>query len=142
MSSHGKDGYFAVEDSAATTLRNLTSNITNIAFNESNDIHDDTTMGAEAHTKRAGLTDGSIVLNGLYDSTATTGAETVLASLVGLEVSVAFEYGPAGNGSGAVKKSGECVLESYNISEPVADLVSFDATLQITGGVTKGTFAP
>lgn len=140
MSIHGKDSYFGVEDSAGTTLRNLTPYINSIDFNQENDTHDDTTMGQEGHTFRAGLTNGSITISGVWDKTATTGSNTVLQSLVGLETTVGFEYGPEGNTAGMVKKSGECVLSSYAESAPVADLVTFTASFQISGSVTAGVF--
>lgn len=142
MTVHGKDTYFAVEDSAASTLRDISIYLTSVALNQSNDTHDDTTFGATGHTFVAGLTNGKITLNGLWDKTASTGSNTVLQSLLGLgTTTVGFEYGPEGNTTGNVKYSGECVLESYDQSAPVADLVSFTAVLQISGAVTDGTFA-
>lgn len=141
MSIHGKDSYFAIEDSAASTLRNISPYVNSVEFSQANDNHDDTTFGAEGHTFRNGLTNGTITVQGLWDDTASTGSHTVIQSLVGIEVSVGFEFGPEGNATGAVKLSGECVLSDYSQSAPVADLVSFSATFQISGGVTAGTFA-
>lgn len=142
MATHGKNSVFSVEDSAGTTLRDLSSNLTNVAFSRQNDTHDNTAFGASGHTFQAGLTNGKITLTGWTDTTATTGTLTVLGSLVGLTAnSVSFEYGPHGNATGAVKYTGECILESLDISDPVADLVSFTAVLQITGAVTKGAYA-
>ena len=141
MATHGKDSKFSLEDSAGTTLRDLSSNLTNVAFSRQNDTHDNTGFGATGHTFQAGLTNGKITLTGWTDTTATTGTLTVLGSLVGLTAnSVSFEYGPHGNATGAVKYTGECILESLDISDPVADLVSFTAVLQITGAVTKGVY--
>lgn len=142
MAIHGKDTYFALEDSAATTLRDLSPNLTNIQFARSNDTHDDTGFGQEGHTFIAGLTNGTIQLTGWWDKTASTGTATVLDSLVGLDsVRVAFEYGPEGNTAGQVKYSGDCILSEFSTTSPVADLVSFTATLQISGTVTVGTFS-
>lgn len=142
MATHGKNSVFSVEDSAATTLRDLSSNLTNVAFARANDTHDTTTFGAEGHTFIAGLTNGTITLTGWADTTATTGTLTVLDSLVGLDaITVGWEYGPLGSATGAVKYTGECVLVSLDVSDPVADLVSFTCQLQISGNVTKGTYA-
>ena len=141
MSIHGKDAYFSIEDGAGTTLRNISPYVTSVEFTQSNDTHDDTTYGQEGHTFRNGLTDGTITVNGLWDDTASTGSYTVFQSLIGIETTVGFEWGPEGNGSGAVKRSGECVVESYSESAPVADLVSFTASLKISGSVTVGTFS-
>ena len=142
MPSHGKDVYLSLEDSAASTLRNISPYITSSTFNQSNDTHDVTTYGDEAHEYVGGLTNGTINITGLYDITASVGSATVLDSLVGLDgVTVGFEYGPNGNANGAVKYSGECILQDLAYSAPVADLVTFTCTLQISGAVTKGTFS-
>lgn len=142
MTLHGKDTYFGVEDSAATTVRNVSPSCNSVGFARQNDTHDNTTFGATGHTFIAGLTNGKITLNGLWDKTADVGSQTVFNSLLGQgTTTVGWEYGPEGNSSGKVKYSGECVLESYEESAPVADLVSFTAVLQISGGVTTGTFA-
>lgn len=139
--SHGKDAYFSVEDSAATTLRIITPYVNSIEFSEENELADTTCMGAEGRTFKQGLTNGTISLAGMWDDTASVGSATVLQSLVGLEVSTGFEYGPEGSTSTSYKLSGECVLESYTESAPVGDMVSFSATLRITGSVTVGTFS-
>ena len=139
MATHGKDASFKLEDSAGTTLRDLSSNLTNIAFSRQNDTHDTTAFGAEGHTFITGLTNGKVTLTGWTDYTATTGTMTVIDSLVGLDtVTMSFEFGPHGSTTGLPKYTGECILESLDVSDPVADLVSFVAVLQISGAVTKG----
>lgn len=139
--THGKDSSFKLEDSAATTLRDLSSNLTNIAWSRKNDTHDTSTFGVEGHTFITGLTDGKITLTGWTDYTASTGTMTVLDGLVGLDTAtLGFEYGPHGTTTGLPKYTGECILESLDVSDPVADLVSFVAVLQISGDVTKGVF--
>lgn len=140
MSTHGKDAHLAI-DNGIGTLQIISANVNSTDFNVSNDIHDDTTYGQTGHTKKAGLTDGSIAIKGFWDKTASTGTETVLASLLGVFAPVDFEFGPEGSGSGKVKKTGKFVLENYTTSAPVADLVAFTASLQISGAVTTGTFA-
>lgn len=141
MTTHGKDMYFAVEDSAGSTLRDISPYLNSVEFAQENELADTTTAGAEGRTFRQGLTNGSISLAGLWDDTASTGSQTVLSGLVGLEVTTGFEWGPEGNATGAVKYSGECVLESYTESAPVGDMLAFTASLRISGSVTVGTFA-
>jgi predicted secreted protein len=138
--AHGKDSVFKIEDSAATTLRDITPYIKSVDFNQSQDANDTTTKGAEGKSYRPGLTDGEVRLTGLWDQTASTGSNTVLQSLVGIEVTVGFEWGPQGSTSGQVKKSGECVLTQYDESSPVDDMVAFTSTLKISGDVTLGTW--
>lgn len=142
MAIHGKDAAFSLDDSAGTTLRDLASNLTEVQFSRSNDTHDDTAFGDEGHTFIAGLTNGTITINGFWDTTADTGTATVLDGLVGSDsLQADWEYGPEGNASGKVKYSGKCVLASLDYSSPVADLVTFTAQLQISGDVTKGTYS-
>jgi hypothetical protein len=139
--AHGKDSYFAVEDSAASTLRNISPHVKNVEFNVGNDTHDTTTKGDEGHEFLPGLTNGTISVTGLWDDTASTGSQTVLSGLIGIETTVGFEYGPEGSTTGMVKYSGECVLSTYQESSPVDDMVAFSAEFNISGSVTIGTFA-
>lgn len=142
MAIHGKDAAFLLEDSTGTTLRNLGPYLTGVDFSMENDTHDSTTLGDEAHEYIAGLTNATITLNGFWDKTALVGSATVLDSLLGLDaVTVGFEYGPEGNTATNVKYSGECILQSLDYSSPVADLVTFTATLQVSGAITKGAFS-
>jgi hypothetical protein len=53
---------------------------------------------------------------------------------------VACEFGPEGDATGAVKKEVNVLVTGYTVSQPVADLVTFTATLRFSGGVTDGTF--
>ncbi len=140
MAAHGKDSVFKIEDSAGSTMRDITPYVKSVDFNRSNDANDTTTKGAEGHTYRPGLTDGEIRLTGLWDKTASVGSYTVLASLLGVEITVGFEYGPEGSTGGMVKLSGECVLTQYDESSPVDDMVAFSATCKISGDVTAGVW--
>lgn len=141
MATHGHLSYFSLEDSGGATLRNLSPYLTSVDFNQSNDTHDVTAFGAEGHTYIVGLTDGTIDLAGFYDTTALVGTTTVLQGLLGYDGNtMTFNYGPAGNGTGAYKRSGEVVLSTYAESDPVADIVTFKATLKISGSVTVGAF--
>lgn len=141
IQTHGAGAYLSVEDSAATTLRNISIYVTSVDWNVKNDTHDNTTYGAVGHGYQVGLTDGTIGINGFWNITASTGASTVLDSLLGLKTTtLGFEFGPAGNTAGLTKYSGECVMQDLSYSVPVADMVTFSATLQISGTITKGTF--
>lgn len=138
---HGMNTVFSLEDSAATTLRNISIYLSSVTYNRSNDTHDNTTFGAVGHGFQAGLTGGTIQLSGFWSKTATTGSATVLDSLLGLvSTTVGFEYGPEGSTTGVVKYSGECVLQDISHNSTVADLVTFSATLQLSGTITKGVY--
>lgn len=137
---HGKDSYFGLEDSAATTLRDVGQYCDSIEEEFSVGMADSTTIGAEAKTFLSGLSESTISLAGKWDDAATTGADLVLSGNVGNEVSVGFEFGPAGNTTGKTKYSGECFVSKYHVSAPLEGVVKFSATLQVTGVVTRGTF--
>lgn len=141
MTTHGKNGYFAVEDGAATTLRNISAYVTNVTQDRGNDQHDNTTYGQSGHTFQNGLTTGQFNVTGFWDKTASVGAATVLDSLIGISTTVGFEWGPEGNTAGLVKYSGEVTLVSVNYSAPVADLVAFSAVFNLSGAATKGVFS-
>lgn len=139
--THGKDAYFAVEDSAGSTLRNLSPYVSTVDFAQDVEAADVTVFGSEGRTWRPGLTAGTISVSGLWDDTADVGTQIVLQSLAGVETSVGFEYGPEGNGAGAVKLSGECVMTQYTQNVDVGDMVRFTAQFNISGSVTVGTFS-
>lgn len=141
MAFHGKDSVIKVDNSSGT-LQDISADVTNVAFSRQNDIHDTTAYGQSGHTFIAGLTNGKITITGWADYAATTGSLTVLDGLVGHGTTTAStEYGPNGSTTGKTKYTCETVLESLDVSDPVADLVSFVAVLQITGAVTEGTYA-
>lgn len=137
----GKDQYFSIEDAAGSTLRNISPYITSISAGNDCDMLDITCCGAEARAFDSGLTNATFTINGVWDDTADVGSRTVLAGLYGSETSVGFEYGPKGNGAGAIKESGECFVAAYNEDGEVGGMVMFVATVQVTGSKTIGTFS-
>lgn len=118
----------------------ISTNTNSITFERDNDTHDTTTFGATSHTYIAGLIDGKMTLAGFWDKTASTGSQKVFTALVGDSDGAAFVYGPEGSTTGNVKYSGTIILESYTESAPVADVITFTASLKISGAVTVGTY--
>lgn len=115
--------------------------LTDVSFERDNDTHDVTTFGSTAHSYIAGLVDGKITLNGLWDKTTLVGTQTVFnAAIGGTAAGYAFIYGPEGSTTGNVKYSGTAVVESYSESAPVADIVKVSVTLRISGAVTTGVY--
>jgi len=136
---HGKGGVFKVDNSAGT-LSTLTSYVDQWSISNSIDMAETTTMGSEVKTFLSGVSDATISVSGLYDSTATTGPDAVLNGLVGLETTSTFELGPEGSTSGKVKYTGECFLTGYQITDSAGDAVKFTADFQVTGAITKTTW--
>jgi hypothetical protein len=80
------------------------------------------------------LTAGGFDMEGIWDSTVDgwLGPE--------LGTTEAFEFGPAGNGGGNVKLSGDGVLDRFDIKAPVKGIVRFTAHVKPTGTISRGTF--
>jgi hypothetical protein len=137
---HGKDSYFAIEDSGAAVLRAIGDHCDTITLDRDWDMADSTTIGKEDKEFISGLGGATISLAGKWDSLAVTGPDVVLAGLGGLEVSVGFEYGPEGNTTGSTRYTGECFVSKYQVSSPLEGVVKFSATVQVTGAVTRGVY--
>jgi hypothetical protein len=132
--THGKSAQITIN------TKDISPYVTSVTFQRGNDTHDVTTFGSLAHSYIAGLIDGQVTINGLWDKTALVGSEVVFNSMVGTAAGYAFVYGPEGSTVGNVKYTGTVVLDNYSESTPVADLVTFTAQLKISGSVTLGTY--
>ena len=131
---HGKSTHFAIDDTAGTS-RDISDTLTSVDFPETIETAETTAFGATSKSYIVGLRDATLSVSGIWDA-------TVDGYFIGTEpASRSFIYGPAGDGSGNVKYSGEALLTSYSISNPVGDVVTFSADFQVTGDVTRGTFA-
>jgi len=133
--SHGKDAYFQL-DNAAGALQNLTTYILSIKFPREIDMAETSTMGTSAKTYVAGMTDGTISLEGRYDPVP----DAHFAGLLGLALSSTYEYGPQGSAGGAVKYTGEVRVSSYECDAEIGDMVGWSVELQMTGTQTRTTF--
>ena len=136
---HGK-GLVLKLDNAAGTLQTLTSFVDSVDLDNSVDMGETTTAGAEDKTYVSGQAEHDLSISGKWDDTATTGISAVLSALIGLETSSTFEFGPAGSSAGKVKHSGECFMTGYKVSAPVGGVVTFTADFKITGAVTTGVW--
>jgi len=128
--THGKAATFWITD-AVPTLRNITTYLDSTGLTRSADLAETSTLGSTYKSFVAGLIDGKIPLSGLWDP-------TVDGYLTGiLLLSKAFEYFPAGFGTGNVKEAGNAILTSYEISTGLDGAATFSAELQIDGAVTR-----
>ena len=133
---HGKDSYIALDATGGGALTNYSAYVDSVeGLPGEQEFADVTALGDEGHKNIPGLENGSFSLSGHWDA--------VLDAVLGPKrtVTTTFEYGPAGNTSGLVKYTGECWITSYTVSSPVGDKVSWSASLQIDGQVTRSTFA-
>jgi len=131
---HGKSTDFALDDTGGTS-RNLSNVLTSVDFPETIDTAETTAFGSTAKSYIVGLTDSTLSISGIWDATVdgyiAGGAEPASRS---------FIYGPAGSTAGNVKYTGEAIVTSYSISNPVGDVVTFSLDLQVTGSITRGTY--
>lgn len=135
---HGKSAHLSIDNSSGN-LVDYSTYLDDIGFPRDVETAETTTFGVagSAKTYIVGLSDATISASGKFDATA----DATLAGVLGQATPLDFEYGPAGNGSGAVKYSGSCIMTSYEVSASVGDVVSASADFQVTGQITRGTFA-
>lgn len=138
---HGKNAVFKL-DSSAGSLVDLSAYLDDISFPRSVETGETTTYGNNAKTYITGLSDATISLGGKFHATADAHFGALIAALLdGTVTSASFEYGPEGSTSGRIKFTGESIVTSYEVSSPVADVVTFSAELQVTGAITRTTWA-
>lgn len=141
MAVHGKNTHFEL-DNASGTLVDLSAYLTNVDFPDETDLPETTTYGSTSRTYTVGLAGATISLSGLFDTTLDAHMTALKAALrAGTLASASFVYGPAGDTSTYPKRTGECLVGNYSISDPVDGLVEVSIELTVTGDVTYGTFA-
>lgn len=133
---HGKSTVFKV-DNAAGTLTDISNTLTDVGFPQTVETAETTSFGSSAKTYVVGLSDSTVSASGNFDATV----DAHLAGILGQSATVSFEYGPEGSTTGYVKYSGEAILTSYEKSGAVGDVVTYSAEFQVTGAVTRGTWA-
>ena len=131
---------FSIDDTAGTQ-RDLSACINHISgIPGARTLVEVTTLSDDGRRYIAGFADSSVTIAGVFDDSATDGADAVLGPLLQHASSVAFSYGPAGTSSNRPKYSGKCWVEKYEISSSVGAPVGFTATLRVDGSVTRGTY--
>lgn len=137
----GRSSYWAIKDAAsgAGTLRNLSDHITNVDFPQEVSALEVTGLSDTDRKYIVGLANASFSISGFWDD-ASNNVDAVFAAIL-KAADVDFEYGPEGSGSGKRKYSGDCIVTRYSVASPVDGVVGFTADIQISGAVTRGTFA-
>jgi hypothetical protein len=131
---HGKSTNFTLDDTAGS-VRDISNTVTSVDLPETLDTAETTAFGSSAKSYIVGLTDATISVSGIWDATVdgyiAGGAEPASRS---------FVFGPAGSTAGNVKYTGEAIVTSYSISNPVGDVVTYSLDLQVTGSITRTTY--
>ena len=133
---HGKSTVFKVDNNAGS-LTDISNTLTDVSFPQSVDTAETSAFGSSAKSYIVGLTDSTLSISGNFDATV----DAHLAAIVGKADSVSFEYGPEGSTAGFVKYTGEALQTSYEKSGAIGDVVTYSAEFQVTGAITRGTYA-
>ena len=133
---HGKNSQFTIADSGAV-VRDISTSLNSVTMPRSIETLETTSFGSSSKSYVVGFSDSTISVEGSFDATF----DGYLSGLVGFETASAFVYGPEGTTAGQVKYTGTAFLTSYEVSGGVGDIVSFSAEFQVTGAITRGTYA-
>lgn len=137
---HGKNAHFALDGTAASLVV-ISDTLNEITLPREIETAETTAFGNNDKTYITGLADATISLSGMFDATVDTMINGNIANLKsGSVASLSFEYGPSGSAVSSPKFTGEALITSYEIGSPVGDVVTYSLELQVTGGVTAGTF--
>lgn len=125
---------------ATTGYTNFSTLVKSVSFSEPADTAETSTLGTTAKTYVAGLKDATVSFEGIYDGAAAPTIDSVLNVLLGAEFAWVI-IGPQGPTSTYPQYRGKGIITSYEVSAPVDDVVSFTAELQVSGGLTRTTWA-
>ena len=138
----GKDLYFAMDDTAGT-LQQITGVTSVTGLPGEVEHYDATAVGDSGRKHVAGLENVTVVVEGWYDDTATTGSKTLLsaaATLRSADTEIGISFGPKGNSSGFEKMTAETKLKTVEYPAALGDLVKFRAEFLVQGVVTIGSY--
>jgi hypothetical protein len=113
----------------------LSAYVKSSEFARKADVHDVTTYGKADHVYAGGLGDGTFKMDGIYDSTATTGPRAAIEPLIGTEVVLTRQ--PEGTGSGKAQDVVDIIVTGYTESSPVADYVTWSMDAQLSDAVSS-----
>ena len=135
----GKSGKFQLDNSSGT-LVDLSSYINSVDFPQDAQLLETTTLGATAKTYILGFKNATIAIKGHWDG-GSSAIDAHMAAILGQVNTVTFEHGPEGGATGKVKYTGEAIVTKYGNSTPVDGVVDWTADLQVSGAVTRTTWA-
>lgn len=135
---HGKDSAFKLDNTSAS-LTDISQYVDSVdGLPGEVELADVTAFGDEGHKNIPGLENASVSVSGNWDAAL----DAIFGTTVQWKAATrSFEFGPAGSTTGLVKYSAECWITNFTVSAGVADKVTWSATLQVDGVVTRGTFA-
>lgn len=129
---HGKDGRVLVSQYDLSAFLNELSSSQTIETAET------TTFGSAAKTYITGLNDGTLSFSGMFDGSEDAISD-VFESIIDSEANaiITMVHG-SGFATGSACVLAQAKQTSYDISVPVADVVSLSGEFQVTGGLRNG----
>lgn len=124
---HGKGTFVSLDGDDLSTYTN------NTEYSGEADTHETTTYGKNSKTYAGGLKDGTATISGIYDDGAA-GPRAVIKPLLG--TTVEFIYRPEGTGATKPQDTVDVIVQSYEETAPVGDMIAWSAELQFTDDVT------
>lgn len=133
----GRGSRFRIADTGGVT-RDLSGYITEIhGLPGARALNEVTALGDSGARFETGAEAVVFTLRGLFDDTTDTGADTVLGALRYHTASTAFEYAPSGFDPGKAHYTGDCWVKSYELLSRAGEPLSWQATLQVEGAVSR-----
>lgn len=105
-----------------------------VSYEESADILDDTTYGADNRTKQAGLLDGT----GSFEALDQTGSWSTIWQAIAPGTSGTMIIYPEGNIAANRQVSFTAVIGSRSIDFPYDGLATLSMSFEISGALTEG----
>ena len=133
----GKGSCFRIADTDGT-VRDLSAYITEVrGLPGDRALNDVTALGDSGARFKPGSEQVAFTLHGIFDDTPAVGADAVLGALRYHDSATSFEYAPAGFAAGNVSYTGNCWVKSYELLSRAGEPVSWQATLQVEGAVSR-----
>ena len=122
---------------AANALQNLSPYIDNVSAPQSVNQLDVTAFGTAAHAYIPGLQGGDqVAISGPYDAAVYT--QLTVAQQAGSLLG--FIWGPGGSVASQARIAGSVYVQNTTIASTVDGRVEWNASLQVSGTVSNGTF--
>lgn len=130
--THGRKTFCSLDGEDLSTFTKTTS------WEGSVTTHNVTTYAPDREDEEyaAGLGTGKITISGVYDDGAT-GPDAIIEPLMNSKAVVEFILQVKGTGAGKPQKKCDVVVASFNLSDPVDDMIQWTAELQRSGSVDR-----
>ena len=129
---HGKDADLEIQDSGST-YRLFSNYISGANLSREVDTAEVTNLASGAKEYIAGLADGTISVEGFFDSVVDGYITGIIGTTKG-----AYYY-PEGKSTGKARKACSVIVTSYETDAAVDGAVAISLELQVTGPITDGT---